>query len=477
MIDSSQLAALRGIAESDPPDLDPSHRQALSHDLASTPSDASVAAILRPRSEEAVAVTLRTCRRLGLSVAVRGAGLSYSGGYAPWNAGSVLLDLRGLDRVLAIDTENRVVVAQTGCRWADLDAALRPHGLECVVEGPTSGLQSTLGGALSQGLPGGLDGVLGLRVGLPDGSLLALGALAQAGDARVFRNAGPDLLGPFLGDAGVFGVKTAVALRLRKRAAAAQFDAWSFATLAEALRAAQAVCADGLARRSLLLEDWRQRDAQRVAAESALAFIASAWRRRRSPLDFARDVGQLAASLTTVGRRTEPNLPWRLHLVFEGRSTRDCDERRHLARALVPRGASRADSSIARALHVNPYSLAGIAGPDGERWLPVHGLLPPSLALRAAGRVEQYLIDARATLRAHGIACTMLLAARDSGVIIEPMFLWPDALPTIVLDTLTARRRGLALARTSDAAAAACVHQHRRVRRHSSAARQVLPLR
>jgi D-lactate dehydrogenase (cytochrome) len=460
--DPLQLDALRSIADSDPPDLDPSRRRALSRDLASTPDDCIAVAILRPRSEQAVSVMLETCARLGLGVSVRGAGLSYSGGYAPRHERTVLLDLRGLDRVLAVDVENRVVVAQAGCCWADLDAALRPHGLECVVEGPTSGLKSTLGGALSQGLPCGLDGVVGLRVALPDGSRLALGALGARAAAGAFRQVGPDLMGPFLGDAGSFGVKTAVALRLQRRAAAARFEAWSFATLAEALRAAQTVCADGLARRALILEDWRQRDTKRGAAEAPSGFIASAWRRRRSLPSFARDLGYLAASLLRSRRRHDEHLPWRLHVVIEGRSERDCDERGRLARQQVPPGARPADTAVARALHLNPYSLAGIAGPDGERWLPVHGLFPPSLALRAAGRVESYLSDRLEELSAKGISFTMLLAVRDSGVVIEPMFLWPDAVPEVVLEALSARRGGLAAARAPNASATALVHRHRR---------------
>ena len=91
--------------------------------------------------------------------------------------------------------------------------------------GPLSGVNATIGGALSQNsaffgsaLHGTVaDSVLGVTVVLANGETVTTGSAARNGVAPFTRHGGPDLTGIFLGDNGAFGVKVATTLRLLPR--------------------------------------------------------------------------------------------------------------------------------------------------------------------------------------------------------------------------------------------------------------------
>ena len=91
--------------------------------------------------------------------------------------------------------------------------------------GPLSGVNATIGGALSQNsaffgsaLHGTVaDSVLGVTVVLANGEIVTTGSGARNGAAPFTRHGGPDLTGIFLGDNGAFGVKVAATLRLLPR--------------------------------------------------------------------------------------------------------------------------------------------------------------------------------------------------------------------------------------------------------------------
>ena len=138
-----------------------------------------------------------------------------------------MLDLRRLDRVEVVP-EDGYVLAEAGCTWEALDAALEPLGSRTPFRGPLSGRRATVGGTLSQnaiffgsGLHGtASDSVLGLEVVLASGALLRTGSSAASGTPPFLRAYGPDLTGLFLGDSGALGIKARASLRLLPRPAA-----------------------------------------------------------------------------------------------------------------------------------------------------------------------------------------------------------------------------------------------------------------
>lgn len=101
-----------------------------------------------PRGADEILETLS--RNDGGGVIARGAGRSY--GDAAQNGGGTVLDLTGLDRIVSIDVENRLVTAQAGATIAQLLARLAPHRLTLPVVPGTGHV--TLGGAIASDIHG-----------------------------------------------------------------------------------------------------------------------------------------------------------------------------------------------------------------------------------------------------------------------------------------------------------------------------------
>ena len=181
-------------------------------------------AILSPGDTAELSRALVEADRLGLAVAPRGGGMSYTAGYVTEAGPLVLIDLSRMDRVLHVDVEAMTVTVQAGCTWKTLLATLKPQGLRTPFWGPLSGVSSTIGGGLSQlnavfgaGHWGTTsESVVGLTVVLADGSLISTGARRKADGRAFYRHYGPDLTGLFCGDCGALGVKAEITLRLMR---------------------------------------------------------------------------------------------------------------------------------------------------------------------------------------------------------------------------------------------------------------------
>ncbi|MFQ5697601.1 MAG: FAD-binding oxidoreductase [Myxococcota bacterium] len=199
----------------------PGPEQILDAEHTTRESGASIDAVpvewtLRPGSPDAVARCLEGARRAGRAVVAWGAGTKQAG-LNPLAASSVWrVDLRRLDRILDLDADEGVVVAQAGVPVAALDAAARGAGkrLGLGTVGPPA---ATLGGTFSADplVPeAALDRrpayeALGVEAALCDGSL------ARAGGRVVKNVTGFDLVRLYAGSFGTLGVVTELALRLR----------------------------------------------------------------------------------------------------------------------------------------------------------------------------------------------------------------------------------------------------------------------
>ena len=85
-------------------------------------------AVVRARSTEDVQAVLRLASAARVPIVPRGAGTGLAGG-AVGSAGSVVLDVSGMDRVLEIDERDETAVVQPGVITDDLAAVLAPRGL------------------------------------------------------------------------------------------------------------------------------------------------------------------------------------------------------------------------------------------------------------------------------------------------------------------------------------------------------------
>lgn len=194
--------------------------------------------LVRPRTREAVADLLREASAKGTPVYVRGAGSMYAGGVNP-QAGGVVLDLSGLDRILEIDLARGIVVAEAGVRFGALAEALTPLGVTVGIV-PSTAPTATVGGAASSHALGTgsprfqsfADEVVGVEVALADGEMLRTGSAAAGACGFFHRHAmGPDLTGLFLGADATLGVVTVLALWLHPLPAVRRTCCYGFPTV------------------------------------------------------------------------------------------------------------------------------------------------------------------------------------------------------------------------------------------------------
>ena len=173
-------------------------------------------AVVRPGSTEEVAAVVRLAAARGMPVIPQGGNTSLCGGATPDASGrAIILSLRRLDRVRAIDTANDTMEVEAGCVLQKVQQAAREAGrlfpLSLAAEG-----SCTIGGNLATNA----GGTQVLRYGNTRELALGLEVVTAAGEIwhglRGLRkdNTGYDLRDLFIGSEGTLGVITAATLKL-----------------------------------------------------------------------------------------------------------------------------------------------------------------------------------------------------------------------------------------------------------------------
>lgn len=408
-----------------------------SHDVYSAGETAAL--VVQPGNAGELAAVVRAAVAAGAAVVPRGGGMSYSGGYTPAESGAVMLDLCRMDRVLEINREDMYVTVEAGISWEGLYRALEGSGLRTPYWGTLSGRYASVGGSVSQnsifwgsGHHGSaVDSVLGLQVALADGSLLDTGSAAQRHASPFFRHYGPDLTGLFCADCGALGIKATVTLRLVTEQKGRAFGSFAFECYQDMLPAMAEISRRGLAAECFGFDPFLQR--QRLKRES-----------------LARDAGQFVGVLKSAGgigkalrdgfnvakagRRYMDDVQWSFHTMIEERNDAAAAECLKDVREIVAgQGGRELPDSIPRLVRANPFGpVNNMVGPDGERWVPVHGLLPHSRAVAAMDAVEAVFTAHRETIEQYAIGVGYLLATVSTHCsVLEPVFFWPDELEEI----------------------------------------------
>ncbi len=181
-------------------------------------------AVVLPSSTAEVAAIVKVCNKHKLTFKAQSTGLG------PWNNPStdncIIVDLRRMNKIVAIDEQNMLAVVEPYVSGAQLQVELMKHGLNCHM--PGAGPQvSPLASATSMSGPGftspstgySARNVLGVEWVLPDGEILRLGALALEHEPGWYSGdgPGPSLRGIMRGQHGArsgIGIFTRVGIKM-----------------------------------------------------------------------------------------------------------------------------------------------------------------------------------------------------------------------------------------------------------------------
>jgi 4-cresol dehydrogenase (hydroxylating) flavoprotein subunit len=165
-------------------------------------SDYDASAVVQPATVEEVQAIVRLANqhRVPIWTTSQGRNNGY-GGSSPRVQGSVVMNLRRMNRVLEIDEELGYAVVEPGVRWTDLYEAITEKGHRLMLSIPDLGWGSIVGNALDNGItymPYGADfqTLCGLEVVLANGELLrtGMGAMPDNESWHLYRRS----LGPTL---------------------------------------------------------------------------------------------------------------------------------------------------------------------------------------------------------------------------------------------------------------------------------------
>ncbi|MFI5957356.1 FAD-binding oxidoreductase [Cryptosporangium sp. NPDC051539] len=186
--------------------------------------DHDVAAAVMPKSVEEVQTVVRIANEHGVPLWTVSTGRNYGyGGAAPRVAGSILVNLSAMNKVLEINEDLGYAVVEPGVRWFDLCDALEEQGGKWWSSIPDLGWGSVVGNSLEYGRGHTRYGshgsnICGMEVVLPNGELMRTGMGAMNGNKawHVYPfSYGPSVDGLFM-QSGM-GIVTRIGWRLMPR--------------------------------------------------------------------------------------------------------------------------------------------------------------------------------------------------------------------------------------------------------------------
>lgn len=402
--------------------------------------------IAAPDSLERLSTLVREMNNRGVALNPRGAGMSYTGAYTPDRPGVGILDFSRLNRIVEINTDDMYVTVEAGCSWSELHEALQAKGVRTPFWGPLSGLTSTIGGGLSQNnafFGGGTygttgDSVLSVTVVLADGSIVRTGTAGTENGKPFFRNYGPDLTGLFCGDAGALGYKAEVTLKLMAQPAHEDWASFEFQSRDACASAMSALMREQKACEIFGFDPNLQRvRMQRASIAADVKTLGNVLKRQGSILQGIKE----GAKIAFAGRNFVNDAAYSLHMVVEGASASGVSEDMAALKEIchVHQGKE-IENSIPKIIRSNPFGpFNNIVGPEGERWVPVHGIVPTSEGPATWAEIDSLFDRYAGEFETHGVTVGFLITNLGAtGFLIEPVFLWPEALDEIHKDTVEA---------------------------------------
>lgn len=388
-------------------------------------------AVVQPGSVAQLQAVVAACADARTPITVRGGGASYTDGYLHRSPGGITIDTSRL-KAIAIDAHNGVVTVEAGVTWAELHAALQPHGLRTPFWGPFSGLAATIGGSMSQNSISHGNGVsaeslLNIEIITGTGELLATGSAGSANGAAFFRHFGPDLAGLFTGDCGALGVKARISLKLQRRREAFAAGSFSFASFDAMHEAMRSIAIEAVDDENFGLDAALQQG-QIGRNDGVEAKVDIARSVMKSATSFGSGVKSLAR-MAIAGDRALKAASYAVHYLTDGVDQADAEAKMALIRRLAAPHGSEIANTVPTVVRGMPFApLANALGPKGERWVPMHTLLPHDRAPVFHRALMAFWDEHQDAMAQHGIFTGgMFMAVGASAFVYEPAIYWPDA--------------------------------------------------
>jgi FAD/FMN-containing dehydrogenase len=175
-----------------------------------------VARLVLPQSLDELRTAIVQARQSGLPVSISGS--RHSMGGQQFGSGMVLLDMRGMNRVLSFDPDNRLIEVEAGIEWPELLGELSQRQSNSanqlgIFQKQTGADRLTLGGALASNVHG-----RGLNLKPIINDVESFDLMNGHGEiVHCDRTTNFDLFRLAIGGYGLFGVVTSLRLRLRPR--------------------------------------------------------------------------------------------------------------------------------------------------------------------------------------------------------------------------------------------------------------------
>ena len=219
-----------------------------------------------------------------------------------------------------------------------------------------------------------------------------------------------------------------MALKLIPVAEERTYASFSFADHAGLIRALSEVSRQRLAEACFAFDPTLQR--QRMKRESLLADVKALGNVVAKQGGVLRGLRE-GVRTAVAGRGFLDETSFSAHFVIEEATLAAAAAgAERIAAICTESGGEEVENSVPKIARANPFGpLNSMVGPSGERWLPVHGLVPHSKAVAAFEAIEELFEHNRAALDAHDIVHGTLLTFADTNCfVIEPVFYWPDQL-------------------------------------------------
>ncbi|WXG41940.1 MAG: FAD-binding oxidoreductase [Candidatus Freyarchaeum deiterrae] len=202
--------------------------------------------VVFPANAEEVQKVVKIANKYKIAIMPVAFGTNMAGITVPSVEGSMIIDLKRLNRVIEIDDDSMTATIEPAVSYGKLDSEARKHGLKTVskIGGYTGGL---VGNFVSANMRpynsryGWTDPVVSLEVVLPNGDLLRTGSQAVPGFEKINPYArycfGPDFVGLFRGSLGSYGIVTKMVVRLYPVGEKNEFLWYEFSGLEDLLKA------------------------------------------------------------------------------------------------------------------------------------------------------------------------------------------------------------------------------------------------